>query len=95
MKNDTHIFIYGFSYKLLIGAQKLLVKFNKIDEFIRTYDGDRYLVLFGLEKYDVICNRIRYIISQKKQYNLCFLLINTQKSKLILMILITIYYNTH
>ena len=89
-----NIFIYGFSYKLLIGAQKLQVKFNKIDEFIRTYDGDRYLVLFGLEKYDVICNRIRYIVSQKSSI-ICFLLINTQKSKLILMILIKIYYNTH
>ena len=33
--------------------------------FIRVYDGTRYLVLFGPEKYDVIYNRIRYMISQK------------------------------
>ena len=29
------------------------------DEFIRVYDGNTYLVLFGLEKYDDIYNRIR------------------------------------
>ena len=33
--------------------------------FIRTYDGTRYLVLFDPEKYDIIYNRIRDIISPK------------------------------
>ena len=32
---------------------------------IRVYDGTRYLVLFGPEKYDAIYNRIRYLIIQK------------------------------
>ena len=36
--------------------------FNKIDGFIRVYDGSRYLVLFALEEYDDIYNRIRYLI---------------------------------
>ena len=39
-------------------------RFSKIDGFIRIYDGTRYLVLFGSEKY-VIYNRIRYLISLK------------------------------
>ena len=43
----------------------MLIRFNKIDEFIKVYDGTRYLVLFGSEKYDFIYNRIRYIISIK------------------------------
>ena len=30
--------------------------------FIRVYNGTRYLVLFGLEKYDALPNRIRYLI---------------------------------
>ena len=36
--------------------------FHKIDGFIRVYDGSRYLVLFALEEYDDIYNRIRYLI---------------------------------
>ena len=43
----------------------LSVRFDKIDGFIRTYDGTRYLVLFGNEKHDSIYNRIRYLISVK------------------------------
>ena len=40
--------------------------FDKVEGFIRVYDGARYLILFGPEKYDAIYNRIRYLISQKK-----------------------------
>ena len=36
--------------------------FHKIDGFIRVYDGSRYLVLFALEEYDDIYNRIRCLI---------------------------------
>ena len=38
----------------------MCISFDKIDEFIRVYDGTRYLVLFG-KKYDFIYNRIRYL----------------------------------
>ena len=41
------------------------IKFNKVDEFIKVYDGTRYLVFFGLERYDAIYGRIRYLVSQK------------------------------
>ena len=37
---------------------------DKVDVFIRVYDGTRYLVLFGPEKFDGICNRTRYLINQ-------------------------------
>ena len=39
--------------------------FDIIDGFVRDYNGTRYLVLFGPEKYDVIYNRIRYFIGVK------------------------------
>ena len=39
--------------------------FNKIDGFIKIYDGTSYLVLFDPEKFDVIYNRIRYLINLK------------------------------
>ena len=40
-------------------------RFDKIDGLIRIYDKTRYYTLFGSEKYDAICNRIRYLVSLK------------------------------
>ena len=34
------------------------LKFDKIDGFVKDYDGTRSLALFGSEKYDFIYNRI-------------------------------------
>ena len=42
------------SYKALIGAKLLRISFDKVNGFIRIYDGTRYLVLCGPEK----CNAI-------------------------------------
>ena len=59
MKNDTKIFlVYNISYKTWIDAKPLRIRFDRIDGFIRVYDGPRYLVLFGSEK----CTRNRYLI---------------------------------
>ena len=41
------------------------VRFDKLDGFVRVYNGTRYLVLFGCEKYDTIYNKIRYLIIEK------------------------------
>ena len=49
----------------MIGAKPLHITFDKVDGFIRVYDGARYLVLFVGEKYDFIYNRIRYFIGVK------------------------------
>ena len=57
--------IYEISYKTLIGTKPLHIRFDKVDGFIKVYDGIKYLVLFGPKKYDAICNRIRYLRSQK------------------------------
>ena len=56
-----NILIYNISYKILIGPQPLRIRFDKIDGFIRTYHGTRYLVLFGSGKSDFIYSRIRYL----------------------------------
>ena len=50
-------------YRSSIVSKPLAIRIDKIDGFIRVYDGTRYLVLFGSEKYDFIYNRIRYPIS--------------------------------
>ena len=36
-------------YKTSIDSKPLRIRFEKIDGFIRAYDGTRYLVLFGSE----------------------------------------------
>ena len=62
-KSHENIFIYGISYKTLIGSKRLRVKFDDIDGFVRIYDGTRHLTLFGSEEHDAIYGRIRYVIS--------------------------------
>ena len=48
-----------------MGANPLCIWFEKIDGFIKIYDGIRYLVLFGPERYDVIYYRTRNLESEK------------------------------
>ena len=57
--------IYEISYKTFMGTKPLCIWFEKIDRFIKTYDGIRFLVLFGSKRYDIIYNRIRCLISKK------------------------------
>ena len=54
-----------FHTKLLLWLNTIVrIRFNKIDGFIEIYDGIRYLVLFSY-MYDEICNRVKYLISEK------------------------------
>ena len=45
-KSYESILIYNISYKSLIDHKPLRIRFDKIDGFIRIYDGTRYSVLF-------------------------------------------------
>ena len=78
--------IYGISYKTMIGAKPVRIRFDKIDGFIRIYDGNTYLTLFGSEIYEYIYNRTRYIITLKNGVTNVFSHYHA-KSMLILMIL--------
>ena len=64
-KSHENILVYNISCKTLIDANSLCVRLDKIHEFIRSFDGTRYLVLFGCDKYDSIYNRIRCFIMLK------------------------------
>ena len=55
----------------MICAKPLHIRFDKVDGFIRVYDGTRYLVLFGDEKCGFIYNRIKYLIGVKSNIT-CF-----------------------
>ena len=57
-KPYENILVYDISYKTLIGD--LHINFNKIDGFIRVYNGTGYLVLFDPGKYNAIFDRIRF-----------------------------------
>ena len=83
-KSHGNILIYNISYKTLIDPKPLCIRFNKVDGFIRSYDGTRYLTLFGSEKYDAIYNK--NLEAKKVASHISFLTI-LQKSKFILMIL--------
>ena len=41
------------------------IRFDKIDGFIRIYDGTADLTLFGSEKYEAFCNKVGYLVSLK------------------------------
>ena len=64
-KSHENILVYNISYKSLVDYKPSRIGFDKIDGFIRFYDGTRYLALFGSEKYDSIFNRIRCLIIVK------------------------------
>ena len=64
-KTYENVLIYDISYKILIGAKPLRIRFNKINGFIKVYDGIRHQVLFGPRWYDAIYNMIRYLTSEK------------------------------
>ena len=46
-------------------GSKPCIRFSEIDEFIRICDGIRYFLLFASQRYDVVYNRIRYLIIKK------------------------------
>ena len=49
-----------------MGSKPLHIWFDKVDGFIKIYDGIRYLVLLGHSWYDEICDdNNKYLISKK------------------------------
>ena len=64
--------VYNISYKNSIGTKLVCIRFNKVDEFIRLYDGTGHLVLFDPEKYDAIYNRIKYLTGPKSNIKYAF-----------------------
>ena len=64
-KSCKNILVYNISQKSLIFVEPLYIRFDKVNGFIRLFDGTRYLVIFGPEKYDAIFNRIRHLIGLK------------------------------
>ena len=68
-----------------MGAKPQRIRFDKVDGFIRVYDGtiQQYLVFFRGEKYNFIYNRIRYLIGVKSAITVVISHFYGKKSKLI------------
>ena len=52
-EKNENILIYDISYKASVNAKPLCIRFNKIDEFIKTHNGVRCLVLFDYRWFDL------------------------------------------
>ena len=48
-----------------MGLIPLCIRFEKIDGFIKIYDGIRYLVILDRNWLDKICDSVKYLISEK------------------------------
>ena len=64
-KSHENILTHDNSYKAFMGAKPRYIRFDKIDRIIKTYDGTRYLELFGPKLYNAIYDRINYLVSKK------------------------------
>ena len=71
-KSHENILIYGISYKTSIKGKPSRIRLDKIDGFIRIYDGTGYLKLFDSEKFEAIYNKIRYLLYLKSDITYVF-----------------------
>ena len=60
-----NILIYDISYKTFMGRKSLRIRFNKINGFIKIYEGIRYLILYNYERYNAIYDKMKYLLSEK------------------------------
>ena len=82
-----NILVYDISCKPFMGAKPLHIRFDKVDGFIKVYDGITFFLLFGPWRYDSIYGRIRYVINDKKVVLHIVLVIILEESELILYLL--------
>ena len=64
-KNENILWKYDTLYNPSKNTKPLRISFNKIDGFIKTHNLIRCLVLFDYGWFDKICDRIKYLISEK------------------------------
>ena len=61
-----NISFYDILYNTWTGPKRSRIRFNKIHEFIRIRSSElKHLTLFDNGLFDKICNKIKYLISEK------------------------------
>ena len=64
-KKNENVLIYDIWYKTSAGAKPLRIRFDKVGGFIKLHDKVRYLVLFDHSYCDKLCDKFKYLISEK------------------------------
>ena len=64
-ENNENILVYDISYKTSASTKLLCTRYDEIDGFIKIHDELRYLLLFDYDWFNKICDRIKYLISEK------------------------------
>ena len=70
-KSYVNLPVYDGSCQNSMGAKPLCIMFDKVVGFIKDYDGTKYLVLFGPEKYDAIYDGIYIVRKMFTSINIC------------------------
>ena len=60
-KSCGNILVHDVLYKNLIGAKPFRIIIDKLDGFITAYDGSKYFLLLGSDKFDAFFDRFRYL----------------------------------
>ena len=53
----------------------LCIRFDKIDAWIKIYDGIRYLVILDRNWFEKICDNIKYFVTKKKVLQIVLIII--------------------
>ena len=78
-----NISVYEISYKTPMVPKPLRIWFDEIDGFIRVCGSEfKHLVLFDNGLFDKICDKIKYLISEKSVLQIVLIII-LEKSELI------------
>ena len=64
-KSHENILVFSILNKILINAKPMSIRFDKVNEFIRVYDGTTYSTLFELINYRAAFSKIRYFTGVK------------------------------
>ena len=82
-----NISVYNILYKTPTRPKPLLIRFDKIDEFIIPLDGKmKHLILFDYGLFNKICDKIKYLINKKVVLQIVLIIV-LERSKLIHIIL--------
>ena len=86
-KNIWKYFSLWHFIETSVGPKQLCIRFDKIDGFIRVHGCEfRHLVLFEPGLFDKICDKIKYLVSEKSGIGIVLIII-LEKSELIHIIL--------
>ena len=58
-----------------MGSISLCIRFDKIDAWIKIYDGIRYLVILDRNWFEKICDNIKYFVTKKKVLQIVLIII--------------------